>query len=58
MYNEWIYITADPAPAGKVFDCWKVIYGDADIEFVYQKKTYLNMPANDVKVTAKYKIKE
>jgi hypothetical protein len=56
-YNELVYIIAAPAPAGMVFDCWKVINGDADIKMVYRKKTYLHMPANDVKVMAKYRIK-
>ena len=55
--NTEVNIQADPAPEGKVFDCWTTgaggSFADANIA-----NTTFTMPAESVTITATYKDKE
>ena len=50
-----VTLTADAASAGKEFDKWSVDSGTITLEDVSSATTTFTMPAEDVKVTAKYK---
>ncbi len=52
--NEAVNISADPAPAGEVFDQWT---GDAEyLADSMSSATTVTMPAKDISVTATYKV--
>jgi hypothetical protein len=52
-YGESITLTANPAPAGQVFDKWTTTAGT--IADAYSATTTFTMPAGNVTVTANYK---
>lgn len=54
--NSIITITADPAAAGQVFIGWEVISGNPVFEDQGAVESSVRMPAEDVEVTAKYKL--
>ena len=49
-----VYITADTAPEGKVFDKWEVVKGNVEINVVTSSKTNFIMPDEDVEIKATY----
>ncbi len=52
--GDTIKITADKAPAGKVFSKWVIVAGDAVIEDVNSESTKFTMPDSEVRIVATY----
>ena len=52
--NQTVTIAADPAPLDKVFDKWKVISGNPQINNIYSSSTTLKMPSENVEITVIY----
>lgn len=55
ILGKTITITCDEAPENKIFDRWIVNTGNAWIEDVYSPHTTVEMPDNDVTITAFFK---
>ena len=53
--NTVVTVTADAPEAGKVFDKWVVLEGNATLADAAKATTTFTMPANDVKLEATYK---
>ena len=53
--NTVVTVTADAPEAGKVFDKWVVLEGNATLADATKATTTFTMPGNDVKIEATYK---
>ena len=52
--GDQVFIAADPAEKGEVFDKWNVVYGDAVLASSSSDNTFFTMPASNVSVNAAY----
>ena len=58
LADDVVTLTADPAPAGQLFDHWEVLRGQPTLADATKATTTFAMPAEAVKVKAVYKDKE